>query len=38
MGNHSPALMDGTEPRTVTWSRCPRTFSRSTANPLSSLK
>jgi hypothetical protein len=36
--NHSPALMQGTEPSTVTWSRCPRIFTRSTANPLSSLK
>src|ERR1019366_8869576 len=36
--SHSPALTDGNEPRTVTRSRCPRTFTRSTANPLSSLK
>src|ERR1035438_5654549 len=36
--NHSPALMEGTEPRTVTWSRCPRILTRRTANPLSSLK
>src|ERR1019366_7673002 len=36
--SHSPALTDGTEPRTVTKSRCPRTFTRSTAKPLSSLK
>jgi len=35
---HSPALTAGKEPRTVTWSRCPGTFTRSTANPLSSLK
>jgi hypothetical protein len=28
----------GTDPSTVTNSRCPRTFTRSTANPLSSLK
>src|ERR1019366_6672861 len=36
--SHSPALTDGEEPRTVTKSRCPLTFTRSTANPLSSLK
>src|ERR1039458_4672074 len=36
--SHSPALTDGKEPRTVTSSRYPRTFTRSTANPLSSLK
>src|ERR1035437_7082755 len=36
--SHSPALTDGNEPRIVTSSRCPRTFTRSTANPLSSLK
>ena len=36
--SHSPAPTDGKEPRTVTNSRCPRTFTRSTANPLSSLK
>jgi hypothetical protein len=36
--NHSPALTAGNEPRTVTSSRCPLTFTRSTANPLSSLK
>jgi hypothetical protein len=35
---HSPALTAGKEPRTVTWSRCPGTFTRSTATPLSSLK
>lgn len=36
--NHSPALTEDNEPRTVTGSRCPRTFTRSTENPLSSLK
>src|ERR1035437_3709725 len=36
--SHSPALTDGNEPRTVTSSRCPWTFTRRTANPLSSLK
>src|ERR1019366_614771 len=36
--SHSPALTEGNDPRTVTSSRCPRTFTRSTANPLSSLK
>src|ERR1035437_1825658 len=36
--SHSPALTDGNEPRTVTSSRCPWTFTRSMANPLSSLK
>src|ERR1019366_7533928 len=36
--NHSPALTEGNEPRIVTSSLCPRTFTRSTANPLSSLK
>lgn len=36
--NHSPALTDGNDPRTVTRSRCLLTFTRSTANPLSSSK
>ena len=36
--SHSPALTDGYETRTVISSRCPRTFTRSTENPLSSLK
>lgn len=36
--SHSPALTAGKEPRTVTKSRCPRTFTLRTANPLSSLK
>src|ERR1035437_2059483 len=36
--SHSPALTDGNEPRIVTSFRCPRTFTRSTAKPLSGLK
>jgi Natural resistance-associated macrophage protein len=36
--SHSPAHTDGNEPRTVTGSRCPRALTRSTGNPLSSLK
>jgi hypothetical protein len=35
---HSPALTFGNEPSTVTSSRCQRTFTQSTTNPLSELK
>jgi len=36
--NHSPALTAGNDPSTVANSRCPRTFTRRTANPLSASK
>src|SRR6266850_6111133 len=35
---HSPGVTAGREPTTVTWSRCPLTFTLRTAKPFSSLK
>src|SRR6516165_2479852 len=35
--SHSPAVTEGSDPRTVTSSRCPLTFTRSTQKPLSAL-
>ena len=35
--SHSPAVTEGSDPTTVVSSRCPRTFTRRTQKPLSSL-